>query len=81
MNKILGMDSAYIAAVAKRGDNMLISANLVSELIDRIRVFEAATDEPIDNAKSLAVYLESNIGSKYYCLRDALADFVADMEG
>jgi len=92
MNKILGMDSAYIAAVAKRGNNMLISANLVSEMVDRIRVLEAgheelksicsATDkpeEPIDHAKSLALYLESNIGSKYSCLSDALADFIREM--
>ena len=80
MNKILGMDSAYIAAVAKRGFNMLISANLVSELVDRIRVLEAVTYEPVDHAKSLALYLEDNIGSKYSCLGDALADFITDME-
>ena len=80
MNKILGIDSAYIAAVTKRGSNMLISANLVSEFIDRIRLLETATDEPIDHAKSLALYLESNIGSKYSCLSDALADFIRDVE-
>lgn len=38
------------------------------------------TVEPIDNAKSLALYLESNIGSKYSCLRDCLEDFIRGME-
>ena len=35
---------------------------------------------PVDQAKSLALYLESNIGSKFSCLSDALADFITDME-
>lgn len=34
---ILGMDSAYDEAIEKRGRNMLISANLVSEMVDKIR--------------------------------------------
>ena len=38
------------------------------------------TVEPIDHALALAVYLESNIGSKYSCLSDALADFIKEME-
>jgi len=38
------------------------------------------TVEPIDNAKSLALYLESNIGSKYSCLSDDLEDFIREME-
>jgi len=38
------------------------------------------TVEPIDHALALAVYLENNIGSKYSCLSDALADFIREME-
>ena len=41
MDKILGLDSAYNEAIEKRGRNMLISANLVSEMVDRIRELEA----------------------------------------
>jgi len=111
MNKILGMDSAYSAAVRSRGRNMFISANLVSEMIDHIKQVEldlglvkieadnteallksceealgasyntnCMTVEPIDHALALALYLENNIGSKYSCLGDALADFITDME-
>jgi hypothetical protein len=80
MSKIIGLDTAYTTAVEKRGMNMVISANLVSEMVDRIRELEAAKDEPLSHAKSLALYLEDNIGSKYSCLSDDLADFIADME-
>lgn len=111
MNKILGMESAYSEAVRNRGRNMLISANLVADMVEHIKQLEldlglvkieaenttellksceealAASfnaihkaDEPIDHAKSLALYLESNIGSKYSCLSDALADFITEME-
>lgn len=41
MRKILGLDNAYTSAVEKRGMNMVISANLVSEIVDRIRELEA----------------------------------------
>ena len=41
MSKILGMDSAYTSAVEKRGMNMVISANLVSEMVHRIRELES----------------------------------------
>ena len=109
--KILGMDSAYAEAVKARGRNMLISANLVSEMVDRIKQAEldfglvkieaenttgllksceealqasyntdCMTIEPIDHALALALYLESNIGSKYSCLSDALADFIRETE-
>lgn len=78
MNKILGLDSAYIDAVAKQGGNMLISANLVAEMADRIRELEVGAYKPVDHAKCLALYLESNIGSIYSCLRDDLADFIKE---
>ena len=111
MSKILGMDMAYVAAVAKRGSNMLIAASLVEDMVDHIKQAELdlglvkieaenttgllksceaafemefsanyKTIEPIDHAKSLALYLESNIGSKYSCLSDDLADFIAELE-
>ena len=38
--KILGMDGAYDEAIESRGRNMLISANLVAEMIIRIRELE-----------------------------------------
>jgi len=38
------------------------------------------TVEPVDHALALSVYLESNIGAKYSCLSDALADFITEME-
>lgn len=41
MNKILGLEGAYTSAVEKRGRNMVISASLVEEMIDRIRELEA----------------------------------------
>ena len=44
MSKIIGLDSAYADAIEKRGRNMLISANLVSEMVDRIRELEASHD-------------------------------------
>ena len=80
MNKILGMDQAYDKAIESRGRNMLISANLVGEMIHRIRELESVDSEPLSHAKSLALYLENNIGSKYSCLRDDLADFITEME-
>jgi len=40
MDKIIGIDTAYAAAVRSRGRNMLISANLVAELIERIGQLE-----------------------------------------
>ena len=43
--KILGMDSAYDEAIESRGRNMLISANLVSEMIIRIRQLELVVKE------------------------------------
>jgi len=80
MNKILGIDSAYTAAIKSRGNNMIISANLVAELIDRIRELEYVIPGPLDHAEALALYLENNIGSKYSCLSDDLADFIKEME-
>jgi len=38
------------------------------------------TVQPLDQAKSLALYLESNIGTRFSCLRDDLADFIREME-
>lgn len=76
MNKILGLDSAYNDAINRRNGNMLISANLVAEMADRIRELEVVAYKPVDHAKCLALYLESNIGSIYSCLRDDLADFI-----
>jgi len=78
MNKILGIDSAYDAAIESRGRQMLLSANLVVELINRIRQLKPVENDPLSYAKSLALYLENNIGSKYSCLRDDLSDFIAD---
>jgi len=80
MNKILGIDSAYDAAIESRGRSMLLSANLVVELINRIRELEPIGNEPLSHAKSLSLYLENNIGSKYSCLSDDLADFITDNE-
>jgi len=80
MKKILGLDSAYNEAIEKRGRNMLISANLVSEMVNRIRELEAATDEPLSHAKSLALYLQNNTGSYSMCLRDDLADFIRELK-
>ena len=40
MNKIIGIDSAYTSAVEKRGMNMVITASLVEEIVDRIRELE-----------------------------------------
>lgn len=78
MDKILGLDSAYIDAVGRRGGNMLISANLVEEMADRIRELEVGAYSPVDHAKCLALYLDSNIGSIYSCLRDDLEDFISE---
>lgn len=111
MNKILGIDSTYSEAIRNRGRNMLISANLVAEIIEKIGQLEKGLAEalewnwcdedapeetrkellsmcmggnklikPIDHAKCLALYLESNIGSKYSCLRDDLEDFIEEMK-
>jgi len=44
------------------------------------KTIEAVPPSPLDHAILLALYLENNIGSKYSCLSDALADFIADME-
>lgn len=113
MDKILGIDSAYSEAIKSRGRSMLISANLVAEMVDKIRMLEvglaealqwmdkdalpldkrewlsaliynasdkARESEPLFYAKELALYLENNIGAKYSCLQDDLADFITDME-
>jgi len=80
MNKILGMDSAYDAAIECRGRQMLVSANLVAELINRIRQLDPVENDPLSHAESLALYLENNIGSKYSCLSDDLADFITENE-
>ena len=47
MNKILGIDGAYAAAIRSRGRNILISANLVAELVDKNRMLEVGLGQAI----------------------------------
>lgn len=47
MDKILGLDDAYSEAIKNRGRSMLISANLVSEMVDKIRMLEVGLGQAI----------------------------------
>jgi len=47
---------------------------------DNCKTVETVPPSPLDHAILLALYLENNIGSKYSCLSDALADFIKEME-
>ena len=47
MDKILGLDDAYSEAIKNRGRKMLISANLVQEMVDKIRMLEAGLAEAL----------------------------------
>ena len=47
MDKILGLDDAYSEAIKNRGRNMLISANLVQEMVDKIRMLETGLAEAL----------------------------------
>lgn len=47
MDQILGIDGAYSAAIRSRGRNILVSANLVAEMVDKIRMLEVGLDEAI----------------------------------
>ncbi len=40
--KILGEDSAYMEAIEKTGENMLVAANLIIEMSERIGELENA---------------------------------------
>ena len=42
MQKILGMENAYKEAIEKPGENVLISANLVKDMVERIGGLEDA---------------------------------------
>ena len=68
MNKILGIESAYTEAVKNRGRNMLMSANLVAEMVEHIKQVEldlGLVKIEAENTEALLRSCEEALGVSY----------------